>query len=1475
MLYLWSGGTCTAKLPKLFKLETPCAERTEHVDKMTDLKSNNNKMFISASIRNNRQCVRVSILADTGSMSNLVSLNTLLSMGKKLPKIHTDPIKLQGAGGSKLNSLGSCDLHVRMGCQEYFLRFQIVENLIASCILGSRDLNRLNANIDCNNYTISFKNNERIKLEYYKQDLHLLSNHTVEIKPGQGKFIGCITDNKATIRASYIATPSQRYQNNMITHIVDIKGHSPVSLFLRNTSNRNMCIKKHSVITSLTPVVDNSQMLLMDKEDINHIYESEIMNQETCYATSKPKNKGKRKVNKPTFSRSLEDPDNKLSDEDIIRSKIKFDKHLLTEAEAENLIQTVIKHKNAFSLRGEIGTSRHLTYTIKLKDDSTNCYQQPYRGSEHERKLLRNEISKFLKLGIIEKIDKSYVKWCSPTILVSKSDKSSRLVVDYRRLNASLVVDNFSFPRIDDILSKIGHKQGTFFGNFDLADSFFQVPLSEESKIITTFSTEPGYLYAFKKLPQGLRNSPSALSSLIAAIFGDLEFLCHYADDMIIFAKTKEEYFVNLEIFLERVISDNLKLNLRKSCLFSIEVTFLGHLIRDGQVRPLSKHIDSIINLPIPEDKTAVKRLLGSLAWIQRFLVNYSARTHELYKLLRKNVPFIWTAEHTKIFNEIKFSLTTPPVLALPSGTGKYTLHCDGSSVGLGSTLTQSIDGRISIVGYASRATSDTEKRQSATDLELCALAHGLKSFRYLLYGVTKFSVITDHAAMPHILAGKKEPTTKRIANLLHYINEFYFEIFHTPGRLNELPDMLSRNMPIYTSIPPAVETIDMVKADKAVSTQPLRRSARIAAQEVKVTPPALPQQTQNKPVNPSNKRRGRPPKVKIMTDKPVQYQPDVNIENTQDDNTGFQTPDYTNYRPVIRMPDDEQNIQCKPPAMPNITPVDTLNDTEYGTTRITYLPESKPLFDNNEMNVKFSDKFHGSVPHTVRQQIRNLVYTDYRLNITKETLIREQRSDLFLRPLIFYLLDRIIPANRQLARKILNMEDSYILVDGVLFRVPRSTDILDDLKVRIQLVIPEKLAEYVISHKHDAFQGAAHQSYLKTLLSIKRKYYIYNLGEKLKNYLKKCGSCLKLKNSGKPSSVMPLRRVAGKSCTRPWVNLQIDHAGPFKSDKYSDTHILLVVDEFSQYVYLFPVQSTSTEETVKHLILLFRRMGFPQKIVSDRGSGFTSQVMANVAKAFNFSWRHDSSASPQSSGLAENRIKILKTLIKNVILKNQVDIYDTLLDVSFSMNLTPGVSGLTPFYCLHGWYPRDLTDMKIPITDEVIPDSKTVYAEKFQEEADTRLRLIRDLRTHIATQMTHRFNSNISSVPSFKEGDLVLLKTNYNPRSSSKHRAFKVKKKGPYIVVKVLDYQVLLKDLKDNILPDLYSIRHIERIEGYRDTFPVDYVGTIQAIPEQILVKNKVKVRKGQIERLCYVLGNKTSGVYVPENLLHRHNLL
>ena len=73
-----------------------------------------------------------------------------------------------------------------------------------------------------------------------------------------------------------------------------------------------------------------------------------------------------------------------------------------------------------------------------------------------------------------------------PLLAVPKKDRTWRIVVDFRRLNAHTIPDRYPVPVIEDLFSSIGSNK--IFTSLDLLRGFLQVPLAESSKKYTAYS---------------------------------------------------------------------------------------------------------------------------------------------------------------------------------------------------------------------------------------------------------------------------------------------------------------------------------------------------------------------------------------------------------------------------------------------------------------------------------------------------------------------------------------------------------------------------------------------------------------------------------------------------------------------------------------------------------------------------------------------------------------------------------------------------------------------------------------------------------------------------------------------------------------------------------------------------------------------------------------------------------------------------
>ena len=89
-----------------------------------------------------------------------------------------------------------------------------------------------------------------------------------------------------------------------------------------------------------------------------------------------------------------------MTDEEILRLKVPFDKSILTAAEKECLIKLMLKNTAAFNIRDEIGTCPYFEVNLKLRDDKP-FFVRPYNIREDQKPKIQKEMDRLEKLGTV------------------------------------------------------------------------------------------------------------------------------------------------------------------------------------------------------------------------------------------------------------------------------------------------------------------------------------------------------------------------------------------------------------------------------------------------------------------------------------------------------------------------------------------------------------------------------------------------------------------------------------------------------------------------------------------------------------------------------------------------------------------------------------------------------------------------------------------------------------------------------------------------------------------------------------------------------------------------------------------------------------------------------------------------------------------------------------------------------------------
>ena len=417
--------------------------------------------------------------------------------------------------------------------------------------------------------------------------------------------------------------------------------------------------------------------------------------------------------------------------------------------------------------------------------DSAPIKQHPYRANPVKMKHLRKEVEYMLENDIIEP---SKSNWSSPSILVPKPDQTFRFCTDYRKLNSCTKSDSYPIPRIDDCIDRVGSAK--YVSKFDLLKGYWQVPLTERAKELSAFVTPDG-LFQYKVMPFGMKNAPATFQRLINDVTSGLDGCEAYVDDVVVCSDTWDSHVKRIRALFDRLTEAKLTVNLTKCEFAQAEVTFLGHVVGLGNVKPVHAKVEAILNFPVPENRRDLRRFLGMAGYYRKFCKNFADIAFPLTELLRKNVHYKWSPECQVAFERLKMILSDSPVLVAPRFDEPFVLAVDASGTGMGGVLMQSDSSGVERpVSYMSKKFNPHQRNYSTVEKETLALILALEHFDVYL-GHNPVKVLTDHN--PLVFLNKMKNSNQRLLRWSMALQERDLDIQHVKGKDNVVPDALSR----------------------------------------------------------------------------------------------------------------------------------------------------------------------------------------------------------------------------------------------------------------------------------------------------------------------------------------------------------------------------------------------------------------------------------------------------------------------------------------------------------------------------------------------------------------------------------------------------------------------------------------------------------------------------------------------------------
>ena len=415
---------------------------------------------------------------------------------------------------------------------------------------------------------------------------------------------------------------------------------------------------------------------------------------------------------------------------------------------------------------------------------------RPYILSKDEMDLLKEEITKELASG---RIVPSTAPCSAPVFFVPKANGGKRMVVDYRKLNAATVKDEYPLPLIHQVLDKVGGAK--VFSKLDMPSAFQLLRIKEGDEWKTTFTSIFGN-YMYLVMPFGVKNAPPAFQRFISDVLKEYNgvFVVVYIDDILVYSNSVAEHEQHLRLVFDALLKEKLYLVPEKCSFFQTEVPFLGYVLSDKGLAMDPAKVKSVVDWPVPKTLKEVQGFMGLANFCRKFIKDFAEVAGPMLHLSKNCVKFVWTPECQESFDTLKRKFVEYLVLHNPDPTKPYVVEADASNFAIGATILQEFEDGWHLVAYMSRRMTKAERNYVTYEQELLAIKEAFEEWRYLLVACTaKVPIIvrTDHKNLEHFQTSKT--TNGRLLDWSAVFADYDIVITYKPGTFNVVPDALSR----------------------------------------------------------------------------------------------------------------------------------------------------------------------------------------------------------------------------------------------------------------------------------------------------------------------------------------------------------------------------------------------------------------------------------------------------------------------------------------------------------------------------------------------------------------------------------------------------------------------------------------------------------------------------------------------------------
>ena len=186
------------------------------------------------------------------------------------------------------------------------------------------------------------------------------------------------------------------------------------------------------------------------------------------------------------------------------------------------------------------------------------------------------------------------------------------------------------------------------------------------------------------------------------------------------------------------------------------------------------------------------------------------------------------------------------------------------------------------------------------------------------------------------------------------------------------------------------------------------------------------------------------------------------------------------------------------------------------------------------------------------------------------------------------------------------------------------------------RLVVPQALRRRVLDLAHEGHQGI-----VRTKEKLRSGVWWPGVDVDAERLVRSCHACQVVSSGSPPEPVSSTELPAG-----PWQDLNVDLCGPFPDGQ----SLLVLVDQYSKWVEVETLTSTTTQEITSVLEKIFARHGFPFTLTTDNAQNLCSAHFKDFCKVRGIKHLTVTPLWPQANGQVERQNRTLLKAIRTAV---------------------------------------------------------------------------------------------------------------------------------------------------------------------------------------------------------------------------------